>query len=239
MQNFYTNKNNFTGSTVTLTGEEYHHATRSSRVKIGEVIGVTDGCGRRVEARISSIDSRSLTAVIERDASGVGESVVKITVALSLIKPSRFEIAVEKCTELGAVRFVPLMVKRCTVKPESVKLNRLRRIVREAAKQSGRSLVPEVTPPVDIKSAFSSGKGEIIIATLTTPHSLINILDTISSKRHIALVIGPEGDFTDDELNYLGDCGAVTFTLGELILRSETAAIAATAQIVNLMGRKV
>ena len=140
MQNFYTSKDNFTDKTVRLSGEEHHHATRSCRVKIGEIIGVTDGCGKRVYARIGVIDSQSLTAVIERDVSDVGEPDSEITVAISVIKPARFEIAVEKCTELGVRHFVPLLTERCEQDISNrLKIERLSRIALEAAKQSGRS----------------------------------------------------------------------------------------------------
>ena len=151
MQNFYSNSANFTTDTVILTGEEHHHATRSCRVKIGECIGVTDGRGKRVEARIKTIDSNTLTAEIERDVSGAGELTVEISVALALIKPARFEFAVEKCTELGARRFIPVIANRCMVKPDRIKTTRLRQITREAAKQSGRSWIPEILQPIELE----------------------------------------------------------------------------------------
>ena len=82
MQNFTADRLKFTDTTVILTGEEHHHATRSCRVRIGELIGVTDGFGKRVVARIEAIDSRTLTAVIERDVSGDGEPSLEITLIL-------------------------------------------------------------------------------------------------------------------------------------------------------------
>ncbi len=235
MQNIYTHKKNFTGSTVTLTGDEHHHATRSCRVKIGEVICVTDGCGKRVEARIISIDSHSLTAEVGRDISGAGEPACEITVALSMIKPSRFEIAIEKCTELGAVRFVPLITERCTVKPGGVRLDRLRKIACEAARQSGRSLIPEIIPPVDIMEYFSYGESYILVAAASATMSMEKALKSITGRQAFTLAIGPEGDFTGGELKHLTACGAVLFSLGGLTLITETAAITATALAVNTM----
>ena len=85
MQNFYTPQENFTDKNVRLLGEEYFHAARSCRVKVGELVGVTDGLGKRVHARIEEIDKHSLTAVIERDVSDIGEPDAEITIALSII----------------------------------------------------------------------------------------------------------------------------------------------------------
>jgi 16S rRNA (uracil1498-N3)-methyltransferase len=89
MQNFYSPHELFDGLTVALAEDEYHHAVRTCRVRIGETIGVTDGCGRRVEARIETIDRNMLVARVTRDVSGCGES--RTALALALVKPARFE----------------------------------------------------------------------------------------------------------------------------------------------------
>ena len=234
MQNFITERTQFTDTIVTLAGAEHHHATRSCRVRTGELIGVTDGCGKRVEARIEAIDSRMLTAAIERDVSGIGEPAIEITVALALISPARFETAVEKCTELGARRFAPVFARRCTVNPGRLKLDRLKRIVVEAAKQSGRSYIPEIVEPVPIQSLQADAWGQVLAAMKGAASSLESALQGCATER-IALVIGPEGDFTDEEMAMLSGIGARFFSLGKLLLRSETAAIAATALVVNII----
>ncbi|MFC1692413.1 RsmE family RNA methyltransferase [Candidatus Latescibacterota bacterium] len=229
MQNFIAEPDSFTTDTVSLTGEEYYHATRSSRIKTGDIIGVTDGRGKRVEARITSIDSRSLTAVIERDVSGIGEPLIHITVALSLIKPSRFELAAEKCTEIGARRFLPLIARRCECKPERFKFDRLAKIIRQAAKQSGRSWVPDISAPVTPDNLLKHETDAVLAAIKTAEKRIPQILETIPGVRMVTLVIGPEGDFTDEERECFISGGAIPFTLGRLMLRSETAAITATA----------
>lgn len=225
MQNFYTHRDNFTGDSVKLAGSEHRHATRSCRVKTGELIGVTDGCGRHVEARITAIDKHTLVAGIERDVSGRGEPAVEITVALALIKPSRFELAVEKCTELGARRFLPLVTERSVVKPGRLNIERLKKITFEAAKQSGRSWIPEVTEPVDLKDVFDHTHGTTLIALKSAEQSMESVLKRISGSEAVTLLFGPEGDFTVEESDILITGGAVPVSLGGLTLRSETAAI--------------
>ena len=232
MQNFITDRTQFTDTTVTLTGAEHHHATRSCRVRTGELIGVTDGCGKRVEARIEAIDGKMLTAVIERDVSGIGEPATEITIALALISPARFEAAVEKCSELGVRRFAPVIARRCTVNPGRFKLDRLKRIAIVAAKQSGRSYIPEIVEPAPIQSLQDGAWGQVLSARKGAASSLESALHGCTTER-IALVIGPEGDFTDEEMAILSGIGARFFSLGGLILRSETAAIAATALVVR------
>ncbi len=234
MQNFFTDSVHFSNDTVTLTGEEHHHATRSCRVKTGELIGVTDGRGKRVEARIEAIDSSTLTAVIERDVSGFGEPAVEITLALSIIKPARFELAVEKCTELGARRFIPVIAQRCMVKPDRINTERLRRIAREAAKQAGRSWIPEIAEPVELSEFDAPVNCRLLVASMNTESDIGKVLQQIRQAASLTIVIGPEGDFTGEELELLTQKGALLFSLGGLTLRSETAAIAATAHAAAL-----
>ena len=235
MQNFFSDSVHFSIDTVTLTGEEHHHATRSCRVRTGELIGVTDGCGKRVEARIEAIDSSTLTAVIERDVSGFGEPAVEITVALSIIKPARFESAVEKCTELGARRFIPVIAQRCMVKPGRITTERLQRIAREAAKQAGRSWIPEISEPVELFELDAPVNSRLLVASKKAEGDIDAVFQQVRHAASLTIVIGPEGDFTGEELEILTQKGALPFSLGGLTLRSETAAIAATAHVAALV----
>ena len=236
MQNFYTSKDHFKGKNVELTGDEYYHSTRSCRVKTGELIGVTDGCGRRVHARIETIDSSHLTAVIEKDVSGVGEPDSVITVALSAIKPSRFETAVEKCTELGVRRVVPIVAKRCEPNTaQRLKIERLRKITFEAAKQSGRSWIPGISSPISLSDFLQHSKAPVLVATQKAVSGFDEIFGRIIDKRTFSIIIGPEGDFTEEEYGVLSKSGAALFSLGGLTLRSETAAIVATSYVVNAL----
>ncbi|MCE5248822.1 16S rRNA (uracil(1498)-N(3))-methyltransferase [bacterium] len=232
MQNFIADSRDFSGSTVTLRGEEHHHATRSSRVRPGEIIGVTDGHGRRVMARIRAIDSKTLTAAVERDLSSEGEPPVKITIALALIKPARFETAVEKCTELGARRFMPLITNRTMVKPDTIKIDRLERIIREAVKQSGRSWIPEISGPIGLETLVKDSPGPVLAAVQSAEITMEAALERTGGTGkagELTIAVGPEGDFTGEEISLLTAGRAVPCSLGGLTLRSETAAITACA----------
>jgi len=234
MQNFIAEPEGFTGTTVTIDGDEHHHATRSCRVRPGEIIGVTDGAGKRVEARIAIVESRALTAEIIRDISGMGEPSVATTVALSLIKSARFELAAEKCTELGVRRIVPVTARRCTAGGAKFNAERIRRIVREAAKQSGRSWIPEVAALATVADIVAETRGTVLAALTDAEETVTEALAGLTGTAGpVMVIVGPEGDFTDEERDMLVAGGALPVSLGGLILRSETAAIAAVAAVVR------
>lgn len=230
MQNFYTPPEHFTDTTIGLYGEEHHHAAHSCRVRIGEVIGVTDGCGKRVLARVESVDKTHLIAVIEHDVSGSGEPVLAITLALAVIKLSRFETAVEKCTELGVRRIIPLAANRC--RPYGAnRLNRrrLEKIAREAARQSGRSWVPEIAQPLTLAELLEDRKCRFFAASQAAERCFEDGFKDTADTRPVTLLVGPEGDFSEDEYEEMTQCGVWMFSLGELTLRTETAGIVAVA----------
>lgn len=228
MQNFFVPAGSMDGVRVVLSGDEYHHATRSCRVCPGDRIGVTDGRGRRVEARIEAIDRSSLTACVERDVSGRGEPSVEITLALALVKPARFEIAVEKCTELGVRKIVPLAVERCEREGARLNPDRLRRIAREAAKQSGRSWIPEILPPAGLDTVCGH-PGLLLAALQESGTGITRELAGARTAAGLTILIGPEGDFTVAERALMAGCGVIPVSLGGLTLRAETAAVTAVA----------
>jgi len=222
---------------VDLTGGEYHHATRSCRVRIGEEIGVTDGRGRRVIARIEHIDKHRLRAAIVGDVSGRGEPALELTVALAVIKPARFEIAVEKCTEIGVRRFVPVMTERGGQQGGSkLKHDRLTRIAREAAKQAARSYMPEIDEPRTLASFLDEARIPVFAASPSGPETVEEALARHPGLRAAACLVGPEGDFTEDELPLMERKGVVFVSLGGLTLRSETAAITAASRFIAACG---
>jgi len=235
MQNFYTPPELFNGAAVTLAGDEYRHAARSCRVRVGELIGVTDGAGRRVEARVETIGTSSLSAAVVGDLSGKGEPAREITLALALIKPARFETAVEKCTELGVRRIVPLAAARCERGGARPNYLRLRRIALEAAKQAGRSWIPEIASVADIESVCRGG-GALIAAAKGADLRVREALARFPGAERVTLLVGPEGDFTSEETTLMIEMGAVLAGLGGLTLRAETAAVAAVALVVSAVS---
>lgn len=235
MQTFVADTVAFIENVVTITRDEHHHATRSCRVRHGEQIAVTDGAGRRVIARINRIDGESLDAEIEEDVSGRGELVASVAIALAMITPARFETAAEKCTELGVRSIMPVHASRCEGSGSRLKTDRVRRIVREAAKQSGRSWIPDVREPIDIAVLAESADGPILVGSSESEIPLSTYTEDIRGAGRCTVLIGPEGDFTPKEHDMFQRNDAALFTLGGLVLRAETAAIVSAGLLADAL----
>jgi 16S rRNA (uracil1498-N3)-methyltransferase len=234
MQNFYAPPDMFTSLAVTLTGDEYRHATRACRVRTGEEISVTDGLGKRVIARIGSIDSERLRAQIIRDISGVGEPSCAVTLALAAIKAARFEMAVEKCTELGVRNIVPVITERCEQHAEHhLHIDRLARIAQASAKQAARSIVPVIGEPCGLDVFLREHRGVMLVASQHAQEPLESIFVRVKGHESVTCMIGPEGDFSDREYDAIVKTGAVPISLGGLTLRAETAAIVVVARVLS------
>ncbi len=234
MQNFFAPPERLSGDTIILDGDEYRHAARVCRVRTGELIGITDGRGRRVEARVDTIGRDFLEAAMERDVSGLGEPTADITLALALIKPSRFEEAVEQCTELGVRRIVPVRMERCERESFRIRDDRLARIALEAAKQSARSWIPEIADTATIDEVCAR-PGFIIAAIPGSQGSIRDAAASAGTIREITVIIGPEGDFSPEENAFMTEHGAMPVSLGGLILRAETAAAVAVALVCDAL----
>lgn len=215
--------------------EEVHHLTRVLRAKVGEAIVCLDGAGCAYHGTISAIDRHSVTVEV-KDTRTEPPPLVQITIAQALITAERFEWALQKLTELGVTRIIPLVTERCMVKieqkQESVKLERWRRICREASKQCGWSFVPEVTPPMELSRALASCSPEAmrLLPTLRLPGpALSDVLGGARALQEVCVLIGPEGDFTPEEAREAATRGAQAVSLGSRTLRTETASIAVAA----------
>lgn len=213
-----------------LLGEELHHAARVVRVRVDEIVEVFDGRGAAASARVRTSEKDSVIVdVIE--SLPTREVPREVIVAAALINLDRFELALQKCTELGATRFLPLLSDEVEIRVERVlgKISRWQKIIQEAAKQSGRAVIPECSEPVEFDDIFTVDATRLLLDadTAETPW------DPASETRPIMLMIGPEGGWSQRELTLARDRGAVVRHLGPRRLRAETAAITATAMIVG------
>jgi 16S rRNA (uracil1498-N3)-methyltransferase len=201
---------------------------RVSRVGPGEDVVLLDGSGARAQACLST-DGRE--AVVTGLLPARGEPARRVTVLLGVGELARVEWAVEKGTECGAARFVLVAAarsQRAHVAASSAKLERLRRIAAEAAKQSDRSVVPSVLAPQSLAVALGSCTGILFVARPGAPR-----LAAGASGPDVAVAVGPEGGFDAAEERLLDEAGAVPFGLGGRILRLETAVVAALVRLVD------
>lgn len=223
-----------------LTGADGKHIAKSLRMHPGESLILCDSIGTDYHCKIDRIDGETVTVRVLSFCRSVSEPSVRATLYQAFSKADKMETVVQKAVELGASRIVPMMTARCISRPDAKtaqkKCERWQKIAEEAAKQSGRGVIPQVAAPMEFQEAileaaqedvvlfFYEGGGESI-ATLIQP-----------KDRSAAIFIGPEGGFSEEEVAFAKAHGARVATLGPRILRTETAPIAALAAIMLASG---
>ena len=224
------------GTAILADPREIHHLVRVLRAKPGDSVECFDGAGQRAWGTIGRCSAREVVIALSRCQQDAAPS-LHVTLAQALIRVERFEWAIEKATELGVDRIVPLLTQRVTVRMRAEGADRKRarweRIAREAAKQCGRARLPVVdaVQPFDVFAAtLEPGRGVILLATLEVPtRPLAEALEPMGER--VTLLIGPEGDFTRDEALVGQRHGAILVSLGSHTLRAETASLAALAMV--------
>ena len=223
----------FQGDCAALIGDHAAHLSKVLRAKVGQEFDIVSG-GVTRRGEISNISNErvdfDLHETVESGASGQKE----VTLLLSVFKFDRFEWALEKAVELGASTIVPVIARRTEphlAKAAAKRVERWRRLARESSQQSRRAAEPEVSSPVDLKSAVEHAQGvRVLLSEHESPQriSLKKILADGASGP-LALAIGPEGGWTTDELKLFESHGWRFASLGSTVLRVETATIAALA----------
>jgi 16S rRNA (uracil1498-N3)-methyltransferase len=211
-----------------LTGEHAGHLSRVLRARIGDEFDIATGNKVR-RGQITAITPDRVE--FELGAEIPALVAVQVTLALSIFKFDRMEWAIEKCTELGATRIVPVIALRTEVHLAAAaakRVDRWRRIALQASEQSRRISPPEISPPLKLKDAVVlPGSLRILLSETETGATLKDVLQSHSSDSAVILALGPEGGWTDEELKLFQESGWMAASLGSAILRAETAAIAA------------
>lgn len=236
MHRFYVEKTAIVGDTVRITGEDLFHLCRVLRKGIGDEICVCDGdCGEYL-AVLTKVDKQEALATLGERKIMQSEPNCKITLYQAIPKAGKFELILQKCTELGVCTFVPFVSEFCVVKFENddKKLERYRRIVYEAAKQSGRGKVPLVENVLAFKQVCQKIKAHelaILAWEKEDATTLKAVLQRMDGPTDVAIVVGSEGGILEAEAQALMSAGVVPVTLGKRILRTETAGMAMAAMI--------
>lgn len=239
MANFYIEKEHLSENTALITGEEAQHISRVLRMKKGDEVTLCDGEGNFYEAKLSSFDEKSITAEILSVRRAETEPDVVLTIFQGVPKNPKLETIVQKLTEIGASAVVPMDTARAVAKlDKSAKVERLRKIAREAAKQSRRGIIPAVSDTMSFKDAIKeAAKADLMIIAYEEERetSLKSALQGKTPKS-VSVLIGPEGGFEKEEVEKAVALGAVSVTLGKRILRTETAPIAISSAILYELG---
>lgn len=223
-----------TRPTVRIRGEEARHMQKVLRMKEGDSFILFDGSGIDYPCRIQAAGPDGITASVGEGALSSLEPSVRITLYQAMLKKDNMDMVLQKGTEMGIAGFNPLLTARCVKRPDDPgKLSaRLQKTAREAAKQCGRSKMPEIGGLIELKwLAEHIKKHEIMLLAYENEGSAVKEKIFGRGFSDIGIIIGPEGGFEPGEAQMLTDAGAVACGLGKLTLRAETAAIAAVAMI--------
>ncbi len=219
---------------IIVDGENARHIGRSLRMKVGDNLTVT--CkGTDYNCIINSFTEDTVKLEIISAEKCSSEPSVKITLYQAMPKSDKLEFIVQKAVELGVSEIVPVMTRRCISRPDEKgfekKLKRLEKISLEASKQSGRGVVPEILPVMNFKDAVNRMK-DADCAIMLYESGGIRFSETdIKNAKSIALLIGSEGGFDEEEAEFAKNSGIQNIWLGERILRCETAPITALSII--------
>lgn len=217
---------------LVLEGEEAKHCRQVTRHREGDTVVVFDGRGRKAVARIASMHGGEVQLDVQSQ-SVVPVPACSITLVQGIVKGDTMDWIVEKAVELGVQRVVPVTAQRSIVRLDAAdaakKQAKWQRVALEACKQCGQAWLPEVSLPVSVEKACAlTASVELrLTASLEAGALPLKQLRPAASVASAALAIGPEGDFTEAEYDRLRTAGWQPWSLGNLVLRSETAAICA------------
>ena len=237
---FYVKNNQVNSETISIIGDDVKHIKNVLRHKIDDELEICDELGSRYFTKIKEfLENEILLEILEQSDKNT-EMPVKIDLYQGLPKSDKMDLIVQKTTELGVASIIPVMTERVIVKLEKAnenkKIERWNKIAAEAAKQSGRQLVPVVENVVNLEKIVEKlSKYDIVIVPFECEKdsTLKNILKNVKNKiENIAVVIGPEGGFSEKDVATLEkSLNVVKVSLGKRILRTETAGLATIAML--------
>jgi len=243
LHRFFVEADSINENEVTIVGPTARQIARVLRLDQGDKIGVLDGSGTAHIVRLDAVSDNTVKGKVVASEVVDTEPKIRLTAAASLTKGERMEFTLQKCTELGAFEFILFSSARTVVKLDSRsigrRLDRWRSIVKEAAEQSSRAVIPAVRGIFSIEELAGMISHYDLSICLWEEEDSRKIRSVIEQKRDfrsILIIVGPEGGFEEKEVRMLEEAGAVSATLGARILRSETAAVAAAAIILDELG---
>lgn len=247
LHRFFITKDDFHAENAVLRGRHAHQIRDVLRLKTGQHIIVLDNLGFEYKLTLTKVAKSEIKGTVVEKQPATGEPAVRITLYQALARHDKFEWVLQKCTEVGVARFVPIITRRSAIRDASSigakKLARWRKIITEAAEQAHRGRLPQLSKPITIDEGMAELEGferSLIASTRAQGWSLRDSLRdhrALSGGVEMALLVGPEGGFTEDELERGRASGAIPFYLGPRILRTETAAVVAASLILYELGQ--
>ncbi|GIO22080.1 16S rRNA (uracil(1498)-N(3))-methyltransferase [Oceanobacillus sp. J11TS1] len=244
MQRYFISKEQVEGQSIRIVGEDVHHISRVMRNKPGDEIICNTDAGNSALCKIEAMNETEVQVSIKSWLDESVELPVEVSIAQGIPKGDKFEWILQKGTELGAAKFIPFAAERSVAKWDEQKFykkaKRFRKIIKEASEQSHRNRIPELSDVMPLKALLEESESytvklfayeEEAKGSEKNASSFASVLENLSDKERILLVIGPEGGISVEEANHLKEYGFEAIRLGKRILRTETAALYALASI--------
>jgi len=220
---------------ISITGEKARYLATVLRCRPGDPLFIHDDAGNAYSAKILVVSGKEVTAELIEKIDFQAESHLHITLLQGVLKGEKMDLVVQKATELGVKEIVPVITGRCQVR-ETRKVGRWRKIAVEAARQAGRNSVPLIRETIEFEKLGSVDPAEGIIFWEQGGGDFRDVLGEFKGCEKISLFTGPEGGFSETEIEAASVKGFRRATLGRRILRAETAAIAAVAIAQYVLG---
>lgn len=222
MPKFFVLSDQIKEDTISIIGDDVAHISKVLRMKPGDLLTICDGLGNDYDVCIQNMDKAELLTKIIKKYPCEAEPKIEVVLFQCLPKQGKMEYIIQKNTELGVSKIVPVYSKRCIAKPTN-KAHRWQKIALEAAKQSGRGIVPEVCETVKFEEAISQMFKLEKAFMLYEEEKEVRIKTVMQEQfKQIGFIVGPEGGFDESEAAFAREKGIPAITLGKRILRTET-----------------
>lgn len=226
-----------------ITGQEALHIAKVFRLKPEDLILLIDGTGMEYVAEITDVSKKEVSVKVREKYSTNTESPVRIAVGQGYLKDKKMDTLVRHLTEIGITRWIPVLSDYSVPQPDAKnndpRIKRWETIAIEAAKQCGRTRIPEILPPMTFTRALEEHT-DFDLKIVFYENENTQLGQTLNSSRQtpssVFVLLGPEGGFSKDEVAQAKSCGFISASLGPRILRAETASISACALIQHLFG---
>ncbi|WP_339228172.1 16S rRNA (uracil(1498)-N(3))-methyltransferase [Oceanobacillus sp. FSL K6-2867] len=242
MQRYFVPASQFQGNLIRITGDDVHHITRVMRFNNGDKIICNSNEGRSAICQIKQMASDEVQAIVETWLEENTELPFHITIAQGIPKGDKFDLILQKGTELGANAFIPFQAERSIAiwdqKKAEKKHKRFEKIIKEASEQSHRNKVPDMKKAMSLEVLIEESQNYHVKlfayeeeAKVSNPNTFGNIVSRFEPEQNVLICIGPEGGFSEKEVSILKENDFYPVRLGPRILRTETAALYALASI--------
>lgn len=244
MAKFFVNAQNISETEIIINDENVNHIKNVLRLQTGDEIIINDRQGHDYKCIINAIEQGRIIALIDSVTHSLAEPQVEVVLFQSLIKGEKMDWVIQKAVEIGVTKIIPICTTRCVVKLENPKkmaskVERWNKIAESAAKQSGRGVVPEVVLPISMSESIAYARTNALCAIIPYEKEreigIRKVLQSTEAKS-FGIFIGPEGGFTEEEIEEALHQGVHSVSLGNRILRSETASLVTLANIMYEMG---